>query len=472
MAIPSSNVVAGFIDLATYDELERYLYGGPDATAYFVRLTRKATWFTQIPMLLSKTNGQAGFGQEWSVQISRAGDYLLNTWLRVTFPTVTLNATNQFGANGSIRWTRNLMHNLIRECNISFNDLVAARFDRFYLDFMSQFMIPAGKRNGYNNMIGNINDLTAPHAPSLAIGASLPQATLNLPLPFFFSRDSGVSLPAAALPYNEIRIGFSFNDWTDLLILDNGGAAGAGTVARAIPIPGTLTTGDLATGTPTIVRADVWATYAIVSNDERKLMGAAPRDILIEQVQTSPRHPFSPLSNSKPIFDLRFSQAVKCIFFAIHNVTFNAEGSNYSTASPYNSGSNTINFTPKGAYDPILQTSLNYEGTTRYSQMGSDYFSMIVPYYNAPVIPTEIGYHLLSYSLDINNLDPMGSTNYGKLSGVQIIPECTQQAIDASQGIGSAESGYDYPQKFEFVATAVNNTIIRVSAGALGFPVL
>ena len=137
MAIPSSNISAGFIDLATYDELERYLYGGMDATAYFVRLTRKSTWFTQIPMLLSKTNGIANFGQDWSVQVSRAGDYLLNTWLRTTFPAITLNATNQFGVNGCIRWTQNLMHNLIRECSISFNDLIAARFDSYFLDFMA-----------------------------------------------------------------------------------------------------------------------------------------------------------------------------------------------------------------------------------------------------------------------------------------------------------------------------------------------
>ena len=321
-------------------------------------------------------------------------------------------------------------------------------------------------------MIGNINDLTAPHSVNLAIGPTIPQVTLNLPLPFFFARDSGVALPTAALPYNEIRIGFSFRDWTELLILDNAGTAGAGTIARATPIPGTTTTGDLATGIPTLIRSDVWATYAIVSNDERKLMGAAPRDILIEQCQTSPRYSFSPVNNPKPIFDLRFSHAIKYILFAIHNVTFTADGSNYTTASPYNNGSNVVNFTPTGAYDPILQTSLNYEGTTRFSQMGSDYYSLVVPYFNAPVIPTKIGYHLLSYSLDINNLDPMGSTNYGKLSGVQIIPECSQQAVDAANAIGPAGSGFDYPQKFEFIACAVNNTIIRISGGACGFPVL
>jgi hypothetical protein len=62
------------------------------------------------------------------------------------------------------------------------------------------------------------------------------------------------------------------------------------------------------------------------------------------------------------------------------------------------------------------------------AQMGSDYFSLVNPYYSAPVIPFETGYHMYSYSLDFISLDPMGSTNYGKLTNVSIIPEASEQA--------------------------------------------
>ena len=210
----TSNITSGFIDLATFDELEKYLYGGASATAYFVRETRKATWFTLVPVVLSRANGNGDFGTDHSVNISRAGDYLLATWLRVTTPSITLqgNDPNQF-----IRWTRNFMHNLIIECCITFNDLSAARFDNYHLDFWAAFTVPAGKLNGYKNMIGDFDDLTGPHAA----GVPIPSFTLNLPLPLFYSRDSGVALPTAALPYNEMRITYSFRNWSDLLILDN-----------------------------------------------------------------------------------------------------------------------------------------------------------------------------------------------------------------------------------------------------------
>ena len=234
-----------------------------------MRETKKSTWFTQVPVVLSRSSGSPAFNQEWSSAISRAGDYLIQTWLRLTTPAVTLLPGNQAGVNGRLRWTRNFMHNLIRECSITFNDLVAARFDNYHLDFWAAFTVPAGKRNGYNNMIGTFDDMTAPHAPGVPINAF----TLNLPLPLFYSRDSGVALPTAALPYNEMKINFSFRDWSDLLILNNIAAA-------ANQYLNIIVGTDIATA-PVLGQTQVWANYAIVSNDERKRMACAPRDILI-----------------------------------------------------------------------------------------------------------------------------------------------------------------------------------------------
>lgn len=459
----NSNVTSGFVDLATYDEIEKYLYGGPDATAYFVRETRKSTWFTQVPVQLTKASGTPGFGQEWSASISRAGDYLLNTWLRVTLPTVTIDQTNnQFGSDGRIRWTRNLMHNLVRECCLTFNDLVAARFDNYHLDFWAAFTTPASKKNGYNNMIGNFGDLTGPHSNGATLGNTLNPYTLNLPLPFFYSRDSGVALPTAALPYNEMRINFQFRDWEDLLVIDNAATGARGVVNSS---------NDLTTGAPSLGACAVWANYAIVSNDERKRMACAPRDILIEQVQTAPRQSFTPASNTSQSFDIRFSHAIKVLFFAVRNTTCKQEWSNYTTASaaPFSGG---VDFDPPGATDPIKQTSLIYENTNRLTQMGSDYFSLVNPWYHAPSIPLETGYHTYSYSLDFISLDPLGSTNFGKLTNVSIVPEASDAAIVGANGTGAAGSGQDSAQSFEVVITAINNNIIRISGGALGFPVL
>lgn len=438
-------------DIMTFDEQEKYLYGGPDAVAYFVRETRKSTWYTIVPVVLSRASGQPQFGQEWSVTISRAGDYLVNTWLRVTIPSVTLSASNPYaGADGNLRWTRNLMHNLIREAAITFNDLVAARFDNYHLDFWSAFTVPAGKRTGYNNMIGNINELIQP-TPA---GTAIPSVTLNLPLPFFYTRDSGVALPTAALPYNDIRITFSFRDWSELLIVDNSANASASTSWSTCAQASWLTGGE-----PQLQCVQVWSTYAIVSSDERKRMACAPRDILIEQVQTAPIQTYVPNQNAQPSYDIRFSHSIKALFFAVRNKTVSCEWSNYTCASPCYLSGGIFTFYPPCAVDPILNTSLIYENTSRLACMGSDYFSLVNPWYHAPVIPLETGYHMYSYSLDFFCLDPMGSTNYGKLTNVSIVPQASQSAVTASNGSGVLNDGCGAPQKFDFITTAVNFNI-------------
>lgn len=478
----TSNVTSGFIDLATFDELEKYMYGGPDATAYFVRETRKSTWFTQVPVVLSRASGNPGFDTEWSVSISRAGDYLLASWLRLTTPEITPNPNvfsddqvNYPNASGErrIRWTRNFMHNIMRECCITFNDLVAARFDNYHLDFWTAFTVPAGKRSGYNNMIGNFQELTGPHGGSgSTLGATIPSFALNLPLPFWYTRDSGVALPTAALPYNDMRINFSFRNWTELLIVDDWTLAGTGVSPSRPAVESDVV------GTPVLGAVQVWANYAIVSNDERKRMACAPRDILIEQVQTAPRQTFSPGTDATPRYDIRFSHAIKVFFFGARNTTTRSEWSNYTAGTPV-PYPKKINYTSESMVDPILQTSLIYENTNRLSQMGSDYFSLINPWYHAPAIPLDTGYHMYSYSLDFICLDPMGSTNYGKLTNVSIVPEASEDAKTSAKGEWPSISvedgipnGGDFKQTWEFVTTAVNNNIIRVSGGALGFPVL
>ena len=447
MALCSSNLTSGFIDLATFDEIEKYMYGGPDATAYFVRETRKSTWFTQVPVCLSRASGHPDFNQEFHVSISRAGDYLLHTWLRTTVPAV------EAATSTSLRWTKNLMHNLVKECQITFNDLVAARFDNYHLDFWTAFTVPASKREGYDAMIGNVAALVdgSPNA------GTLPESTLNLPLPFFYSRDSGVALPTAALPYNEMRISFHLRDWSELLLASTGSAAWA---------PATLADIE-GSAAPVLKNTQVWANYAIVSNDERKRMACAPRDILIEQVQTAPRQSFTPATNPQQSFDVRFSHAIKVLFFAVRNKTNVAEWSRYGTASAAGGPGPVVLSVPGPNVDPVSVTSLIYENTQRLSQMGSDYFSLVNPYYHAQTIasPTkDLGLHMYSYSLDFLCLDPMGSTNYGKLTNVSVVPEASAQAIAAANDADA--------QKFEFIVTAVNNNIIRVSGGALGFPVL
>lgn len=461
MSNQSSNT-SYFIDLASFDVLEQYLYGGSKSITYFSRAVRKSTWFVKTPLLLGDTTGSQDFGQIWSARISRAGDFLLSVFLRVVIPQVTLLAGNQFTTNGRIRWTRNLMHNLIHYCDITFNDLSAMSFDQYTLDFWTMFMMDPGKQQGYSNMTGNVSLLTNPTTSD----SYLPQIVLNLPLPFFFSRDSGVSLPVVALPYNDIRINFQFNTWQSLLLIDNITDESLTTVP-VIPT-------DIAAApslVSTTISPQAWAVYAIVNSEERISAVNTERDILIEQFTTAPVFPFVPITNSVSQYDIHFANAVKCLFFSIRNITRTNEQSNYTTASPVANASSII-YTPyPTAADPMLYVSLLYENVQRLTQMNADYFSLMEPYYFADAMPDITGYHLYSYALHIGSLDPTGSSNYGKLSKVSMIIQGSAPAVTAYAGGGAHGTGIRAAQRYEFICVGVSMTIVRVGGGGLSFPV-
>jgi hypothetical protein len=128
---------------------------------------------------------------------------------------------------------------------------------------------------------------------------------------------------------------------------------------------------------------------------------------------------------------------------------------------------------PEDLIDKVKEeVTLTYENLDRLTRMGSDYYSLVNPWYSAPSIPSETGYHMYSYSLAFNDVDPLGSTNYGKLTNVSMTPYGSDASIIAQNGSGVAGSGADYPQSFEFIVMALASTIIRYAGGVVGFPVL
>lgn len=454
----SNTVTSAFIDLATFDEIEKYLYNGPTAVTYFVRCVRKSTWFSQVPVTLTQNAGNPDFNGDVAFQISRAGDYLTYVFLRFTLPAVALTPSAS-AAGKSIQWVNAVGHNIIDLTWVSFNDLKVQEFDSFWLDMWSAHTVTASKRTGYNNMVGNqLESLGQINGPKTSLDAH----TINVPLPYFFTRDTGIALPTAALPYNEMRIHFEFRDWRELLLF-------RGVDASADDLVST----DLHLRT-----VQLWANYAVVSNEERVKMGKCPRDMVIEQVQRHGGRQFTAAvttTASNQQFDIRMSHSIKALFWNIQNTTVCTgnqaqELSNYTTSSYCSSTDLTPNGDSYGeahGEDPILLSSLLYENTYRLFEMGSDYFSLVQQFYHWDVIPEQTGFHSYSFAIKPTSMDPTGSTNFGKLTNVSLQLTPTQNAVDQNalaQGQGK--------QVYQLFIRALNFNIVRVSGGALGLPVL
>jgi len=470
----SNSVTSAFVDLASHDVLEMTLYGGVTALTPFVRAHKKSTWFSQVPVVLSTASGQGDFGTEYHVNVSRAGDYLLHNWLEVTLPAVVPTG----GTDPAAYWCKNIGHNLIEQVSIRFNDLEAAKFDSSQLDMWAALTVPEGKQNGYKKMIGHGISTTGADGRSQVFlrGLSTDVArTINVPIPFFYARDRGVSLPTAALPYNDIKIHVKFRKFDDLIVYANN--TGSGGLAVEVP-KSTITS--ISPATPRLSNVRMWANYAVVSNEERGLMGKVTRDIVIEQVQQQPLQSFD--TSQTKVYDIRFSHAVKAIMFGIRNtpvrtvaptvatstaaVLGGVMGDKFSNYSAVDHATERNAVTQLG-FDrsaPFEEVSLLYENTSRLGDVPREYFTEINPYYHAERIPTdEPGIGLYSFTHDITHLNPGGSTNFGRLTNVSLKPK--PHADFAAQFTGTATS-----KDAQIIVNAINHNVIRVSGGALGFP--
>ena len=197
-----------FVDLATPDYVEEFYLNlaVENRISWFVRSHTPCTPFALSVVELTSTQKSLDplSSNQTQVTVSRSGDYLLHTWANVTLPGIKANITDH--PNTVAKWIPNLGQHLFSSIKCSFNDmLLTTDITPAIMDCYGALFVPPGKRELYDTMIGNITELTDT-AYGQGNDVYSPAATLNIPIPFFWSTDTGNSLPTAALPYNEIEL--------------------------------------------------------------------------------------------------------------------------------------------------------------------------------------------------------------------------------------------------------------------------
>jgi hypothetical protein len=495
MCSNSISTAALFVDLAAFAELESFLYGGPTAISWFVAGVQKSNWFSVVPIAL-RCNGTFDFGQDCvSSSMNRSGDYVLNVWYRCLIPSLGYTTPGDIPTGNNFRWTRNLMHNLIKRVSITFNELSTHEFDNYWLDMNYMYRCPSNKAAGYRAMIGDVSSLTTP-LDAATVRSNTAGVLLGgyhtVILPFYFGEDSGIALPVAALPFNDIKINYEFRSIEQLLVFNGTSAANNVSAISSFNVTYNPTTGatDYSTNsTISMTKGQTFASYAVIHNDERVKMGDAPRDFLIRQVQTV-CGPDVTVGQTEYSMDLRLSHSIIQFYFAFRNKSVAGEWSNYTTNINYGvvPGAGGVGgwiAVPQGYsnfWDPITNTSLIYENTHRLGY-DSDFYNLIHPYLVNDAVPTPdatsggLGTHCWSYAL--KPWDPLAassSTNYSKLANVQIKHKLSNQAqYFLSNSLVTAGVGQPVPNvplKLHGIFIAQNWNIARVANGSIGHPTL
>ena len=378
----------GLMQLVAYGAQDIYLTGNPQIT-FFKVVYRRHTNFA-VESIEQTFNGTADFGKRVTATISRNGDLIQQMYLEVVLP--------KSADNGGQLWTYGVGNALIKQAEI---EIGGQLIDRQYGDWMniwSELTIPAGKRAGYDNMVGNKMPGNN-HVGTLNASSGGEKVRLYVPFQFWFNRNPGLALPLIALQYHEVKLNLELRSITDL----TNGAAMTGTSTNT-----------------SLVSCKLYVDYVYLDTDERRRFAQVSHEYLIEQVQFTGAETVAEKSTNKNV-TLNFNHPVKELVW-VHTVSANAT-SGFAGNRWFNYSGNTSNTVPEDSFNTAL---LQLNGHDRFSVRFADYFRKVQNYEHHCRVP-RVGVDLdtddkraqfiytYSFALSPEEHQPSGTCNFSRI---------------------------------------------------------
>jgi len=469
----------GVIQLISTGNHDVYLSGCPQIT-FFKKVYKKHTHFA-IESIEQEFNGPANFGSYISALLSRDADLLSKLLLEMKFyvnpitplPLITsingyltldglytgtyygtFSAYNDGGTNylgfsspslGSIIYigtnnnpdvtitqtTPDLITSITGSSSNTFtlNDIydkprIATRIieyveltiagqliDRLYgewIDIWLQLSSSYEKWNFLENMLNGNNPL------------SNNVSVTYLPLPFWFSKNYGLSLPMISLQYHEVKCNIQFkNEFASITNLygydpTNNAFTTASSGGALRPIDGFVS--NIIIEVPlNIVMSDsrLFGDYIFLDTDERRLFAGLKQEYLIEQTQYSNK---LLLNQGININELHFNHPVKELvwFYQL----------------PSNDG--TFNYFDNSGNDIMKSCKIEYNGIERFKTKNNQYFRLLQPYYHHTGAylqdsSTEVGgFYVYSFGLHPEQYQPTGTCNFSRINNAILYSNVTE----------------------------------------------
>ena len=415
------------MQLVAYGAQDIYLTGNPQIT-YFKVVYRRHTNFA-CESIEQVFNGSADFGKKVTCLVSRNGDLIKGVYFQATLPAVE-------SPSGSFRWVDDVGHHLIKEVELEIGGQRIDRQTGDWLQIWSELTVASGHTTGYRKMIGHydicdstgiINDLSLQCYSTDAKD----EATIYVPLQFWFCRNVGLSLPLIALQYHEVKINMTLRRSTEVAMAaadDNEG----------------LTLGD----------ASLWVDYVYLDTDERRRFAQVSHEYLIEQVQHTGEES---LSSSGTTLDehlkLNYNHPVKELVWVVqhNNVADALQWSNYTTVKA-NDDDECRN--PLGAANPVSTAKLQLNGHDRFATRNGTYFNWVQCFEHHTNIPESPGINVYSFALKPQEHQPSGSCNFSRIDNATLV-----LSVDFST-IGTVNA--------KVRVYAVNYNVLRIMSGMGG----
>ena len=411
----------GLMQLVAYGAQDIYLTGNPQIT-FFKVVYRRHTNFA-VESIEQTFNGTADFGKRVTATISRNGDLIQQMYLEVVLPATAANNM----------WTYGIGNALVKQAEI---EIGGQLIDRQYGDWMniwSELTIPAGKRAGYDNMVGN----KKPGTNQIGTLDANTKARLYVPFQFWFNRNPGLALPLIALQYHEVKLNLELRSIADLVNVAD--------VASA-----------------SLVSCKLYVDYVYLDTDERRRFAQVSHEYLIEQVQFTGAETVAATSTNKNV-TLNFNHPVKELVW-VHTVSANA--------TTGNAGNRWFNYSGAtgSKCDSFTTALLQLNGHDRFSVRCADYFRKVQNYEHHTRVPRVGGdldtddnraqyIYTYSFALSPEEHQPSGTCNFSRIDNAVLQ---LSYGADSQTGVAAVTAAMNLN------IYAINYNVLRIMSGMGG----
>lgn len=457
-----------------------YLTGNPQIT-FFKVVYRRHTNFA-MESIEQVFNGSGDFGKKVTCTISRNGDLIHRTYLRVQLPDVTL------ANNAAFRWVNWVGHALIKSVEL---EIGGQRIDKHYGDWIhiwAELTQTAGHQLGYANMVGNIPKLVNPTYNTSGSPVVVKGEVLYIPLEFFFCRNPGLALPLIALQYHEVKINIEFNDarnlfWAAHRVVDTNTSAVSWNLDYSQAQVGSL------------VAASLFVDYIYLDTDERRRFAQVSHEYLIEQLQFTGDESTSNVNNK---LKLNFNHPTKELIWVVQPddhvsdaAPFGKQWFNYTDAfdqtyvSTFALNDTSSLTTPGGATaglpgvaaggannvylptsfeggdNPVSIARLQLNGHDRTADRDGRYYNLVQPYQHHENVPSK-GINVYSFGLRPEEHQPSGTCNFSRIDNATLQMTLTNATVQRTS------QGQTTPRTAKVKVFGVSYNVLRIMSGMGG----
>jgi len=437
-----------------------YITVNPEIS-YFKMVYRRHTNFAMESVrqtFLTKPVLESSGRTTFTCRIGRVADLLKDVFLCFELPAIYSDSNLRF------QWVENLAHHMIYTFSARVDTQLIDQQHGEFMDVWNELTLPPGKRALYNKMTGHVDAFSSPTAQNKKImitnnrisfkayPTSLPNRPsivgrkFYVPLPFFFTKHAGLSLPLIALQYQTIDVTIEFRSIEELYQLYDASIGKYVSPLYYNQLHGTsynissfLAHGGGGTTRTIDLNAYLECNYIYLDTEERTALARASTDYLIERVF---RVGTDGLVNTATI-NLTLQNPVKELIW----ITRRSDAlRNYNDYTNYMDSVQDIN--PR----TILKTAkIVWNGMDRIEEKDAEYFNLLVPYKHHSNSPRD-GLYAYSFALHPEKLQPSGEFNASMINDISLFVTLNPRE--------------DTTYEHEIVVYSVYYNIFRVMSGS------